>query len=217
MRFAPYERLDAGSPSIIVDGAAAPGTILTLSHWPKSGTPAHLKRDTSTAIVFAYRDSPPSHVQADLASNNHFDEDGLIGIFALVDPATAEKHRELLLDAASAGDFGVFKRRDAARLAFTISTYADPETSPLPAELFARPHPEMTGQLYEELLILLPRFLADLDAYREHWEVEDQKLAASEEPDRTGGHPVVGPRAQGAARRSQAGIDPRGGSPEDTN
>jgi hypothetical protein len=181
MRFVPYERLEAGSPNIIVDGAAGPGTILTLSHWPKSGTPASLKRDTSAEIVFAYLDSPSAYVAADIASNNHFDEDGLIGIFALLDPATAAKYRELLLDAASAGDFGVFRRRDAARIAFTISAYADPETAPLSAELFALPYPEMVGQLYVQLLALMPKLLTDISAYRRHWEAEDQKLAVSEE------------------------------------
>ena len=127
MRFVPYHQLDT-SPNIIVDGAAGTGTILTLSHWPKSGTPTNLKRDTSAEIVFAYLDSPSSHVHADIVSNNHFDEDGLVGIFTLVDPVTAEKNRDLLLDAASAGDFGVFKRREAARISFTISAYANPDT-----------------------------------------------------------------------------------------
>jgi Family of unknown function (DUF6687) len=185
MRFVPYEQLD-GSSNIIVDGAAGPGTILTLSHWPKSGTPAGLKRDTSAEIVFAYLDSPSFHVPAGIVSNNHFDEDGLIGICALLEPATAGKYRELLLDAASAGDFGVFQRRDAARMAFTISAYADPKTSPLSAELFTRPYPEMAGQLYAELLNLMPRLLTNLDAYRQHWEAEDQKLAVSEELIETG-------------------------------
>jgi hypothetical protein len=180
MRFVPYHRLDR-APNIIVDGAAGPGTILTLSHWPKSGTPANLKRDTSAEIVFAYLDSPSSHVHADIVSNNHFDEDGLVGIFTLVDPVTAQKNRDLLLDAASAGDFGVFKRREAARISFTISAYADPDTSPLPAEIFARPYPEMAGELYRQLLELMPYLLANPAAYREYWEAEDQKLAASEE------------------------------------
>ena len=186
MRFVPYERLDS-SPNIIVDGAAGTGTILTLSHWPKSGTPAGLKRDTSAEIVFAYLDSPAFHVRAEIVSNNHFDEDGLIGIFALVDPATGEKYRNLLIDAANAGDFGVFKHRDAARIAFAISAYADPETSPLPAELFALPYPQMASQLYGRLLKVLPRLLTNLGAFKQFWEAEDEKLAASEELIEKGG------------------------------
>jgi hypothetical protein len=180
MRFVPYQQLDT-APNIIVDGAAGPGTILTLSHWPHSGTPAKLKRDTSAEIVFAYLDAPSAHVQADTVSNNHFDEDGLVGIFTLIEPVIAEKNRELLLDTASAGDFGVFKRRNAARISFTISAYADPETSPLPAELFARPYLEMAGELYTQLLKLMPDFLVNPGAYEKYWKPEDDKLAASED------------------------------------
>ena len=179
MKFVPYHLLD-DSPNIIVDGAAGRGTVLTLSHWPKSGTPGHLKRDTSAAIVFAYLDSPSCHVQADVVSNNHFDDDGLIGIFTLVDTVTAHKYRELLLDAASAGDFGVFKSRDAARIAFTIRAYTDSEISPLSAEIFALPYLEMAGQYYEQLLELMPSFLANINEYEQHWKVEDKMLAASE-------------------------------------
>ena len=121
MRFIPYEQLDA-RPNIIVDGAACEGTLLTLSHWPHSRTPAELLRDTSTEIAFAYLDSPRHHVKATAVSNNHFDEDGLIGIFTLLHPELAQAHRELLIDAATAGDFSVYRSRDAARIAFTIST-----------------------------------------------------------------------------------------------
>jgi hypothetical protein len=180
MRFAPYEQLDS-IPHIIVDGAATVDTVLTLSHWPKSGTPSNLKRDTSAEIVFAYLDSPSLHVQADAVSNNHFDEDGLVGIFALIDLSMAEKYRDLLMDAARAGDFGVYEHRDAARIAFTISAYADSNASPLPKEIFELPHPQLTGRLYEHLLELFPRFLTDLDDFKQHWEEEDAQLSASEE------------------------------------
>ena len=78
--------------NVIVDGAATQSTILTLSHWPKSGTPPELKGDTSTEIVFNYVDAPRFHVHADAVSNNHFDEDGLIGIFTLVAPSMAVRH-----------------------------------------------------------------------------------------------------------------------------
>ena len=37
--------------------------------------------DTSTANVFNYLDRPDLHVPAEVVSNNHFDEDGLVGIY----------------------------------------------------------------------------------------------------------------------------------------
>jgi hypothetical protein len=180
MQFLPYTRVSS-VPNVIVDGATAENTVLTLSHWPHSGTPAALKADTSTAIVFNYLDSPAFHVAASAVSNNHFDEDGLVGIFAMLEPAIAERHRDLLLDVASAGDFGIFGRRDAARIAFTLAAYADPETSPLPTGLFERPYPELAGELYVQLLDVLPGLLAGTENYRRLWEPEDARLTMSEE------------------------------------
>lgn len=180
MRFLPYRDVST-VPNVIVDGAAAQNTILTLSHWPKSGTPCELKGDTSAEIVFNYLDSPRFHVRADVVSNNHFDEDGLVGIFALVEPVAATRHRALLLDAAQAGDFGVFADRSAARIAFTLSAYADADTSPLPRNMFQLPYPDLASGLYVELLELLPRLLTSLDEFRSMWEHEDDTLAASEE------------------------------------
>jgi len=179
-RFVPYDQLDS-SPNIIVDGSATTGTVLTLSHWPKSGTPPKLKRDTSAEIVYAFLDCPDHYDNAEAVSNNHFDEDGLVGIFALTDLSAAERYRDLLLDVASAGDFGVYKRREAARMVFTLSAYADPNESPLPKSLFEMPHLQMAGRLYEHTLEVFPRLLTDLDNYKRFWEAEDAKLSASEE------------------------------------
>ena len=64
----------------------------------------------------------------------------------------AQRHRDLLVDVAQAGDFGVFERRHAARIAFVLSAYADPELSPLPAPLFTRPYADVAGELYVQLL-----------------------------------------------------------------
>ena len=179
MRFLPYP--SATVPNVIVDGAGNSHTVLTLSHWPKSGSPAALKADTSTAIVFNYLDAPQYHVDVEAVSNNHFDEDGLVGIFALLQPAFAQSHRDLLLDVARAGDFGVFERRDAARIAFVLSAYADPDLSPLPADLFSRPYPVLAGELYIRLLDVLPKLIVGVEDYRALWEREDDKLTASEE------------------------------------
>ena len=134
MRFLPYD--DASSePNVIVDGTANDRTLITLSHWRRSGTPADLMADTSTAIVFNYLDRPDLHVPADVISNNHFDEDGLVGIYALLEPAAAASRRQLLIDVAQAGDFGVCTSRRAARIAFAISAHTERATSPLPPPL----------------------------------------------------------------------------------
>jgi len=180
MRYVPYDELRS-EPNVIVDGSATGGTLLTLSHWPKSGTPLEFAADTSAEIVFKYLDRPVAHVQANAVSNNHFDEDGLIGIFAMVDPATALRHRHLLIATATAGDFGVYSSREAARMAFTISAFADDSTSPLPKEIFAQSYAAQSASLYRQLLEVIPPLLADVNAYRRFWDEDDRALTAGEE------------------------------------
>jgi hypothetical protein len=177
--FVPYDQT-ISIPNVIVDGTANNGTVLTLSHWRRSGTPEELMADTSAEIVFKYLDAPRFHVAAEAVSNNHFDEDGLIGVFAFAQSRIALRHRELLIDAAQAGDFGVYKDRNAARIAFVISSYADPETSPLPKSIFQLRYPELAAELYREVLVVMPALLEDIHAYRAMWEEEDRKLTESE-------------------------------------
>src|SRR5262245_22616278 len=114
MKFEAYYKL-GDVANIIVDGAPNAATRLTLSHWPHSGTPQELKADLSAQIVFRYLDRPDLHVDVEAVSNNHFDEDGLVSLYAMLNPEAAQKSRELLIDVAAAGDFGTYRFRDAAR------------------------------------------------------------------------------------------------------
>ena len=179
VKFVPFN--EAKAPNIVVDGSPNRNTVLTLSHWPKSGTPWELKADTSAEIAFKYLDTPRFHVTADQVTNNHFDQDGLVGLFALIDPTTARRHRELLIDVATAGDFDAFKTRDAARIAFTLAAFAEAETSPFPSDVFDLAYPEMAAQLHVRTLDVFPRLIENVDEFRSYWEAEDQSLSAGEE------------------------------------
>jgi hypothetical protein len=179
MQYVPYNELGE-RPNIIVDGAANPHTVLTLSHWPHSNTPDSLKDDSSTQIVFHYLDHPDAWVYADAVSNNHFDEDGLVGIYALLHPNAAQAQRDLLIDIAAAGDFGTYRSRDAARITFVLSAFADSERSPLDPAIFKASYPRQAAHLYQEMLPRIPEFLNDIDRFRSHWQPEDIALAESE-------------------------------------
>jgi len=179
MEFVPYEELD-GVPNVIVDGAGCSNTVLTLSHWPGSRTVEELRADLSAEIVVRYLERPDLHVDVDAVSNNHFDEDGLMGVFALVDPVTALAHKELLIDTARAGDFGWSHTRDAARISFAISTLVDPDVSPLDPALFDGDYPLVAARLYRELLPRVPELLDDIDRFDALWAAEDAHLSVSE-------------------------------------
>lgn len=179
MEFAPHDELGT-TPNIVVDGFGTASTVLTLSHWPNSGTPEELADDLSTQIAFRYLDRPRMHVDAQYVSNNHFDEDGLCGILAVLDPGAAGPWRERLIDVASAGDFGTYRHRNAARIAFALTAYADEDLSPMGAALFASPYPVQTAVLYEELIPRLPEMLDHPEHYRPLWEDEDDRLDVDE-------------------------------------
>jgi hypothetical protein len=158
-RYEPYGSTDS-TPNIVVDGSANAATVLTLSHWPGAPTPERLKRDLSAEIAFAYLDAPCHHAPADVVTNNHFDQDGLVSVLALTEPELALAHRELLVDVAAAGDFGTYRERRAARASMVIAGWTD-----------------------DGYAASLPRLLdlaRDPEPYRSAWEAEDANLSASE-------------------------------------
>ncbi len=168
------------SPNIMIDGAAKNNTVLTLSHWPKSGTPENLKRDTSTEIVFEYLMQPGQHLDVGIVTGDHFDEDATLGIFTLLEPEFALAHRDLIVGAAHCGDFATYEDRQAARIAFTIAALANPANSPLDAEIFEQDYDDMCGDLFREVLPRLRPIIEHTDAYHELWGLEDRFLARSE-------------------------------------
>src|SRR5438094_2964794 len=178
MEYVPIDDLD-GRPNIIVDGYPTNGTVLTLSHWPESGTPGPFSDDLSTQIVFNYLDGS-ERVDATLVSNNHFDQDGLCGIFTLLQPERAESKRDLLIDVASAGDFATFHDRNAARVAIALAAYETNEQSPIARELAGKPYGQQTAALYRHLLGVLPEMLQNPDGYRTFWEADDARIDESE-------------------------------------
>ena len=185
LHFVAYEDLGQ-TPNIIVDGAGNAATAITLSHWPKSGTPRALKADTSAEIVFNYLAAPAFHVEATAVSNNHFDEDGLAGIYALLESEAATAIRDLVVDVAEAGDFAIYRDRRAARVAFTLSAFVDPAQSPLDRSIFELPYAAQCAALYREMLPRLGEMLCHTERFQRYWEAEDGILTDSERALRQG-------------------------------
>jgi len=152
--YAPYADVQ-GSTHVVVDGAAQDGTVLTLSHWPNSATPDDLLADTSAEIVLRALERPSRFGAATAVTNNHPDQDGLMGIWAVVDPGAALARAEQVIGVATSGDFAVV-RDDASRRAEAAVTALmgvamdagqDPYVAVLPQVLDVLDH---TGR-YEDL------------------------------------------------------------------
>jgi hypothetical protein len=185
VKYIPYQQI-GDRPCIVVDGQPHPSALITLSHWPWSGTPKELQDDSSTQIALRYLESARHHVDAQIVSNDHFDEDGLASLFVILHPDAALERRELLRQFASAGDFGCCDCPAAARAAFTISAFADPERSPLGKELFSGEEAPRVAALYEELLGRMPEIIDHPERYEEMWREEDEIFTADQEAVRSG-------------------------------
>lgn len=179
-RYVPYGEA-AQAPNIVIDGTPNDNTVLPLSHWPHSGTPWKLKADTSVEVVFNYLASAGDHVDIVPVTNDHFDEDGMIGLWCMIHPEAALEARALLCDASRAGDFATYRDRRAARVAFAISRLVDRWLSPWGAEAFPKAYPDYCAMVYDRLLEMFAGLLADLEGHRDLWQDEDDLLTASEE------------------------------------
>lgn len=171
-RYVGYEA-SRSIPNVVVDGAPNEATVLCLSHWPGVEQPPGLGRDLSAAMAFAYLDDPCEHPPTETVTNNHFDQDGIVSIFALTEPESASAHRELLIDVAAAGDFAIYRDRRAARASMVLSKYAENQPPDCGYDSF-------TDQLYEELLPRLLSIVLEPERHREMWADEDATLTASE-------------------------------------
>jgi hypothetical protein len=106
---------------IYADGAEPPGSAgaephIDLSHWVPNRTAERYKADTSTEICLNYA-ADPDHTPADLVVNDHVDVDGVLSLYALLHSDLALAHRDVLIAAASTGDFVAWPGREGFRLA----------------------------------------------------------------------------------------------------
>lgn len=164
--------------NVVVDGSPNAGTVLVLSHWPGMRSPVGVEADTSCQMVFRYlAQGAALHDDAGTVTNNHFDQDGLAGIYPLTNPEDGLRRRAQLEGLAAAGDFGVASDRTSARISMAVSALADPETSPL---TLPDDYDEACVVLYEHALEVLPLWLDQPDRCRQLWADEDAELDAAE-------------------------------------
>ena len=191
MRFEFYSDALENTPKLSVDGTV-PNSI-QFSHWQGNETPAELKADTSTEIALNLVASPKrdSFTQGiDLVTNNHFDCDGVLSCWTVLNGERALEYRDLLISAAEAGDFSEYSSDDGVRVSIAIqgAEQASPNNddgSPLAQMLAKR---ELATRIadndalsYELVFPEVERLLTNVNAYEPLWrEGWDQVAAALE-------------------------------------
>ena len=179
MRFQFYTDALENTPKLSVDGTV-PNSI-HFSHWEGNETPEELKADTSTEIALNLVASPQrdSFTKGiDLVTNNHFDCDGVLSIWTVMNGERALEHRDLLIAAAEAGDFSEHSSDDGVKVSIAIqgaeqSSPNNDDGSPLAQMLagreFATRVVDNDALAYELVLPEVERLLTNVNAYEPLW------------------------------------------------
>lgn len=172
MRFEFYSDAIANLPKISVDGTV--DDAIHFSHWNGNRTPPELKADTSTEIALNLVASPRREELTggiDLVTNNHFDTDGVLSVWTVLNGERALSLRERLIAAAEAGDFSELSSTDGVRASIVIQASDSPidkSGSPLARQLAGV---EVTDEAraYELVLPHVERVLTHTGEYEPLW------------------------------------------------
>lgn len=175
--FIPFQQLRR-QPTILVDSVGV-GAALTLAHWRGVLTPAHLRDDSSAGSVLRALHYPATPgLTAAAVTANHFDVDGFVGVWSLLNPELALRYEELLRLVAILGDFReIDKAHPLANHALQLVCWLNAEEKahfyePFGASARRQREDEASAEKFEWFL---PRFAAILqqpEASRTAWQPE---------------------------------------------
>ena len=172
-------------PNVLVDGKGNDATVLALSHWAGAGTPDELKADTSTEIAVKYLRSPERETYrrgAEAVSNNHYDIDGLMGMWAVLNPEAALERADLIVAVAECGDFERWSGEEATKIACALLGLENSEDSPVRKGLpSGGDYLQQSAHLYRETLPLVSDVLDHVDGYEAFWRDEMREIEESRE------------------------------------
>jgi hypothetical protein len=184
MRFEFYTEALANTPKLSVDGTV--DNSIHFSHWQGNTTPTEVKADTSTEIALnlvASLNRSALTNGIELVTNNHFDTDGVLSVWTVLNGERALAYRELLVSAAEAGDFSEHTSDDGVRVSIAIqgSDQASPNNddgSPL-ARLLAGEEVDDEARAYELVLPEVEHLLTNINNYESLWREGWERLAAA--------------------------------------
>ena len=131
--------------TICCDGRI-PGVTLELTHWNGNATPEKYYADTSTEMAL---NLPTDIYQDACILNNHFDTDGVLSVFACLQPNLAQKYAELLVEGAAAGDFGEWTSDCGIQLDATLEAICQDECKGNEAHAYQRALEQLPDILHD--------------------------------------------------------------------
>jgi len=181
MKFTFEKFLTERNNVVCVDGSFP--AKLELSHWRGNLTPQELKADTSTEIAFNLIESENKEKYLDgieIVSNNHFDADGILSAFVILNPEFSLQHKKEIINIAEIGDFSEFTTEDALKQSIVLEQLFDLEKSIFKNELQKIKFPEMMQFIYEKGFKLIPKLIENIDDFEKIWKDDFQFFENSE-------------------------------------
>lgn len=182
--FVPFAQLRQ-QPTIVVDSVGL-GAALTLAHWRGAATPAPLRDDTSAGSALRALQHPEMPgLEARAVTANHFDVDGFVGVWSLLNPALALRHEPLLRLIAVLGDFREIDFADPlARPALQLVCWLNAEEKarfyePFGAPARRRREDEASAEKFAWFLPRFAEMLEDPEAGRATWQPEYDRVQAA--------------------------------------
>jgi hypothetical protein len=173
MRFEFYHEGLAHVPKLSVDGTV--DDAVHLSHWEGNATPEELRADTSTEIALNFVASPRRAELTEgveVVTNNHFDTDGVLSVWTVLNGGRALALRDELVAAAEAGDFSEFPNERAVRASILIqggdNPFVEGVGSPLARHLAGGAAVD-ERRAYELVLPEVERVLTRTEEYEPLW------------------------------------------------
>jgi len=186
MRFEFYNEGIENVPKLSVDGIV-PNSI-HFSHWEGNQTPVNVKADTSTEIALNLVASPDKRKltqNIELVTNNHFDTDGVLSVWTVINGERALEFRDRLIGAAEAGDFSEYSNEAAVKTSLAIQgsdqTGPDDETGSPLARLVAGEEVKDDAKGYELVLPEVEHLLRRIDDYEPLWRSGWERIAKAVE------------------------------------
>jgi hypothetical protein len=181
MRFEYYHDGLADVPKLSVDGTV--DNAIHFSHWKGNQTPASVKADTSTEIALNLAAAPNREELTggiDLVTNNHFDTDGVLSVWTMLNGERALELRDKLIAAAEAGDFSEMSTQEGVRASIVIQGSDSPTDvgSPL-AQQLAGESVNDDARCYELVLPHVERVLTRTNDYASLWVDPWNRIASS--------------------------------------
>jgi hypothetical protein len=186
MKFEFYTEALDKVPKLSVDGTV--DNSIHFSHWQGNLTPAEVKADTSTEIALNLVSSPRKAEltqNIELVTNNHFDTDGVLSCWTVLNGDRALEFKELLIAAAEAGDFSEYSSENGIKVSLSIqgtdgAVPHDEKGSPF-ARLLAGESVIDDASAYEVVLPEVERLLTNVNEFESLWRDGWQQIKAAVE------------------------------------